>query len=164
MHLTQEEIDSRGLHLRTWFANMQQAATAQPRPTFTIKGPMQLTARMRPKGTMEATHAIHSFMGGERFYFHSATAEVSAQDGSVGISVLMTAGAASLAARGVTSVTLPLDEAMEVFDGMESFVTQHARNATTSNLAAIDGGRFTPAWPSKPARPAVIDNPMRGTW
>lgn len=161
MRLTQEEIESRGLHLRTWFANLQKAASAQPRPSFTINGPVQLTARMRPKGTKDPDAALHSFMGGERFYLHSAAAEESTQDGSVGISVLMTAGAASLAAKGVTSVTLPLDQAMEVFDGMEPFVIEQARNATTSDLSLFDK---VPASPNVLLRPTPVDNPMRGTW
>lgn len=159
MRVTDFELQESGLDLRTFLHELQVAGKATPLPKFPLKGPIQMNARLRARGGGPSETALFSFMGGEKFTLQSVAAEESLQDGTIAISALMTAADASLAAKRVTSVNVPLEFAMEHFEGLEDLVLRAVADSTRKD------GRFEP-FRAKPA-PAKISAEhaaVRGTW
>lgn len=161
MRLTQEEITETGLHLQALIAEMQAAGRATPPPKFALSGPCSLMARFRPRSTFPAERAVFPFIGGEQFTLQAVVATDSGHDDSVEIEVLMSAASASLAAKGVTSVRMPLMDAIGYFDDLEEFAAIHMRDATVSSKAGS-----TPVLRVPPKRPAPTAEHIaaRGTW
>jgi hypothetical protein len=160
VRLTQEELDGHGLDLRTFTHELQAAGRANPPPKFALKGPIQLSARFRPRGSNPAETKSHSFLGGEVFTLGGIMSEERAQDGATEIKALMSAASASLAAAGVTSVTLPLDFAMEHFDGLETLVLNCTANSMRSKELPVPAAVL----PALTSVPTAAQEARRGSW
>jgi hypothetical protein len=161
VRLTEDDLERHGLDLRTFTHELQSAGRTQPVPKFTLKGPIQLIARMRPRGAAPADCAAHNFIGGEKFTLGAVQTETSDQDGTTTIRVLMSAASVTLAAAGVTSATVPLDFAMEHFEGLEQVVLRCTADSMRSKHLPVPA--LIPA-AAIPVKPTAAQEARRGSW
>lgn len=150
MRITQEQIADDGINVKAWAAAMQIAGRSPEAPGFRVKGPCIMTVRRRrsPSGVGGTTTGPHSFMGDEVFKLSGVHVEKMATSTGVVISVQMipiTADAAS----EISGATMPLEEAIENFDGLEDFALQFRGAApkpkTVEAKAAVER-EANPSW------------------
>lgn len=164
MQLTAEQIDQARLHLPTFISELQARGRAVPRQAFTMGGPCRLNVKLRPRGVQDITFKDHNFIGGERFTLESVETRLSDMDDSVQIAVRMTSASASLAKENIAGLLLPLEEAIDKFDGLEEFV-HHALTASCS-AHGIDPTQAIRLGPEKVAPTPLTEAQLavRGSW
>jgi hypothetical protein len=135
MLLTKEEYRA-AVDLLPKLRAMQLAAKSAEQPRFPISGPMSLTVRkrrsVRPGRAMiggakvagSSTENMEmSFIGGEQFALSDVFQHQMLAEGKVEIRLTFTPRGDASTLAEVTSMTMPLAQAVDVFTGLETWIT-----------------------------------------
>jgi hypothetical protein len=149
VRITDEQIAADGVNIKAWAAAMQIAGRGPDAPNFKVKGPCIMTVRRRRlSGAVGTATGPYSFMGDEEFKLSGVHVERLPSAAYVTITVQMiptTAGAAS----DISGTTLPLEEAIENFEGLEDFALQFRgalpKPKTPAAIAAVER-EANPSW------------------
>ena len=103
-------------NLKSWCGNLNAATKQVGCPLFEIGGPETLLARARRTGPAVS----HAFMGGEKFRLSSLVVDRKPNADEVTVSCVFIP--ADSTAAEVSSLTLLLSKAVDVFDGFEAWI------------------------------------------
>lgn len=165
MLVTDAEAKERGLNIKGWLAELQIAAKEADAPTFKLKGACRLKVRSRRgNGAAAVSTQNWTFMGGEEFrvssFFTERKLAPTTDRAGYTISVTLTPAKSKLAGE-VSSMTLTLVEATELFEGdFEQWVTAaNGRAAAKKTAAQTVVERVQQSVPQK-----AEENPAWGSW
>lgn len=129
MRLTYEEIKGYGINVKRWLGLLQTDGRNREEP-FTVQGPSSCEVKTRSKGTAGPQRVNWSFIGGERFALSSVHYDQDPLIGDARIKVGFTPLSMDVA-KSISSMEMPLDEAMNFFDGLEGFVSDRLQLSST---------------------------------
>jgi hypothetical protein len=158
--ITRQDIakdPSIGPKIKNWAGSLNLASKKEGCPTFKLTGPCSL--KVRPRITSQRVSAAQTqhFMGGEEFRITGVVLEKDMHRD--GIAIHMMFGPASLKlASDIASMAMPLQEAIGVFDDLESWVDlsvvekTEARSTTeidkkaVAELPSVEETRASETW------------------
>jgi hypothetical protein len=106
-----------GNKIKQWSAALNAAAKSADSKVFNLNGPAALMVRLRQAGRGLMGH---NFMGGEAFRLSAVTVDRRMDLDGISIAVILNPADLSLASE-FSSLTLPLDRAMEHFSELEEW-------------------------------------------
>jgi hypothetical protein len=153
------ELQERRIDLRRILATAKQAAMGKDAPVFQIKGPAVLKVRFRKTTKAGGTVALpHSFIGDEKFRLADLYVDNDLPNKSYIVGAAFAPADLELA-KEISGVTLPLQDAIEHFDGLETWFSELL--AAPEDFVT-ERGAMTPR-PSVPHE-RNADAPSRGSW
>lgn len=158
MRLTRTEIAETGVNLKSWLAQAQHQAKQVDAPQFQISGPMQLRTRVRriqSRGAASQT-TMWTYRGDEKFRVSSIYIEPIQTTDTVEVGITMVPADMDLV-KEISSLSMPLADAFETFDGLESWV-MNMTGSLEERKEALAGPSLVP----KP--PKHEDDPRWGAW
>lgn len=137
--------------IKNWAGRLNIAAKKEIAPTFKVGGPEVLRCRAR-RGGAGMVSLDRNFMGGEEFRIGSVLLESDVRRD--GVEILFIFNPADLAlASEVSSLSLPLARAIEVFTGLSDWV----------DVSLIEPAGPPPA-PDAPVLPTVTETRASAKW
>lgn len=160
MFVTQHEIDSDPdvfARIRDRVARTNAATKQAGAPTFQVSGPVKLPVLPRKSGFNSDRHT-YIFMGGEKFMVSSVSMTPYPGKG-VEISVALVPAPTELKLLGeIANIQLPLQSAIENFDGLKDWIAGNAFESVSarearlaeekalSHLPSVEQVRASEAW------------------
>lgn len=113
-----EEDPKLGPKLKAWAHQLNTAAKAAGAPTFKVNGPQRLNVRYRKYGRPSGPY---DFMGGEEWRVSSIVLDREISTDTIKMLAILNPVDLEVA-KEIASVTLPLADALEAFDGLEAWL------------------------------------------
>lgn len=143
MRLTSFDIIDQGgpAVIRAWLSEMNLECKTKF-PVFKVSGPMDWPCRVR-QVTKASTQSVN-FMGGEKLTLSSIYSEPShmADGQQIKVTLVPAATDLKLVNSGLASMAMPLSDALLRFDGLEEWVSEHAKAAPKILAEKTDGQIF----------------------